>query len=314
MFFIPFGVDVTMNRWPIANWLIMAINMVVYFLQATGKITQAEAYEIANSNWNPIEMVGSCFLHASLWHLLGNMLFLWTFGNAVCAALGTWRFVLIYLVLCVLSTGVSTAMTDVGCIGASGAINGVVGIYLVLFPLNDVSCFWYCFYNWGTVEISGFWLVGLWFCFDIYGVAAGRGNIAYWAHIGGLLSGIGIGFAFDILKWTLLPPEDRCSILALASGEHQRESSRAESSAHPREALRQVLERKEKEKQAQFAQERKLRLEQNERQRREIQKHRTVSEAGPRGVRPASPRPPTPPPPPPRRQPPPDDDSPIPMD
>jgi hypothetical protein len=214
-------------------------------------------------------------------------------------------------------------MTGMPGIGASGAINGVVGMYLVLFPLNDVSVFWYCLYNWGTVEVSGFWLVALWFCFDIYGAIAGTDNIGYWAHIGGLLSGVGIGFGFDVLKWTLLAPEDRCSILALATGEYQRETKRPETRAHPREALRQVLQRKEKERQLQAAQERKLRHEQNERQRLALHKHRASPDQPPGGAsgrptgRPSAPTPPNPPPhrPAPTRRPPsPDDDSPIPLD
>ncbi len=222
MFFFPFGVDVAMGRLPFANWALIALNFFVFLMQLQGKIGEDAVMQVADGGWNPLAMLASCFLHGSVGHVLGNMLFLWTFGNPICAALGTWRYLLVYAALGIFSSAtMMVAHGEIG-IGASGAINGIVGMYLVLFPVNDVSCFWYFFYRWGVVEVSGFWLVLLWLSFDILGVIRGQDDgVGYWAHLGGVAGGIGLGFLFDVMRWTLLEPDERCSILALATERNQ---------------------------------------------------------------------------------------------
>ena len=79
-------------------------------------------------------------------------------------------------------------------IGASGAINGIVGVFLLWYPLNSSSCIYWFYIRGGTFQISSYWMILFWLMFDIWGVASGGGSVAYWAHIGGFLAGMVILF------------------------------------------------------------------------------------------------------------------------
>jgi len=226
-----------MSRWPIGNLLIIAINVVVFALQLGGGIGDETVERIGTSSWDLPAMLMSCFLHADILHLAGNMLFLWTFGNAVCAALGTWRYLVLYVAMGVISSAAAVLGYGVVGIGASGAINGIIGFYLVLFPLQDVSVFWFFFFRYGVVEVAGFWLVLLWLLFDIIGASGDADGVGYWAHIGGCAAGIAAGFLMDALGWTLLDAEEQTSILALATGRHSKPRTPDPFRGRPRDDL-----------------------------------------------------------------------------
>ena len=91
-------------------------------------------------------------------------------------------------------------------IGASGAINGVVGMVLVLYPRNEVACFWFIFMRGGMFYISSIWLILLWLAFDVWGVVTGDLGVAYRGHIGGLLGGAAV--AMLMLKTGLIETAD----------------------------------------------------------------------------------------------------------
>ncbi len=139
----------------------------------------------------PLTAVTSLFLHGGLMHLLGNMLYLWVFGDNVEDAMGHWRFLAFYL-LCGVAAGLVHVFSDPGSqiptIGASGAISGVLGAYLVLHPKARVLVpIWFI-----PVYIPAFVLLILWIVFQIFAAtAAGTdgGGVAWWAHIGGFFVG-----------------------------------------------------------------------------------------------------------------------------
>ncbi len=135
------------------------------------------------------------FLHGGWLHLLGNMLYLWVFGDNIEAALGRWRFLLFYLL-----SGVGAALlqmaifprSTVPMIGASGAIAGVLGAYLVLFPWARVLTLVPIFFFLHLVEIPALILLGLWFIVQFFSGLVdlgGMGGVAWFAHIGGFLAG-----------------------------------------------------------------------------------------------------------------------------
>ena len=150
---IPYSVDVPQNHTPVVNWLIVAAVIGAFLLQVAAITADAEAgmsieeqAEVGAispfilKGWNPLGIVGHIWLHGGLFHLVGNLIFLWVFGNAVCSKLGNLWYPPLYIGLGVLA-GVSHLLFCGGrAIGASGAINGVVGMYLVFFPENSVSC------------------------------------------------------------------------------------------------------------------------------------------------------------------------------
>jgi membrane associated rhomboid family serine protease len=138
----------------------------------------------------------SMFLHGDLLHLLGNMLFLWIFGDNVEDRLGRMRFLVFYL-LCGLAAAATqiAALPDsrVPMIGASGAISGVLGAYMLLFPAARVLTLIPIFVFLQFVRLPAILLLGLWFLYQILHslmAAPGGGGVAWFAHIGGFVTGL----------------------------------------------------------------------------------------------------------------------------
>ncbi len=139
-------------------------------------------------------LITSMFLHGGWSHLLGNMLFLWIFGNNVEDAMGSVRFLVFYLL-----SGVAAAMTHViahpdsvePMIGASGAISGVLGAYFVLHPFANIRAllFLLVFVTW--IDLPAWIFLGYWFAAQALNIlnANHESNIAWWAHFGGFLVG-----------------------------------------------------------------------------------------------------------------------------
>lgn len=127
----------------------------------------------------------SIFLHGSFWHLIANMWFLWVFGDNLEARLGHLKFLAFYL-LCGLGAGAvyALAMSDPNnaVIGASGAISGVLGGYLVLFPRNKIKAV--------LMTLPAVIYIFLWFIYQLFSTMAVDTPVAYWGHLGGFVSGI----------------------------------------------------------------------------------------------------------------------------
>lgn len=136
------------------------------------------------------------FLHGGFLHIIGNMLFLWIFGNNVEDLLGRLRYLVLYLgsgVAAALVQGMSAPDSTVPMIGASGAIAGVLGAYLMIYPRANVHCFvWIVIFFW-IVTVPAWILLGLWFAAQLIGgLSAGSTSpgVAIWAHVGGFSAGI----------------------------------------------------------------------------------------------------------------------------
>jgi len=148
----------------------------------------------------------SMFLHGGLLHLGGNMLYLWIFGDNIEDKLGHMRYLWFYVV-CGLAAGLThlgfDPGSDVPTVGASGAISGVLGAYLVLFPRARVLTVIPVFFFLQIAELSAIFVLGFWFVIQFlnglvslgYGVE-GSGGVAWWAHIGGFVAGVGIILPF----------------------------------------------------------------------------------------------------------------------
>lgn len=139
-----------------------------------------------------LTIFSSMFFHASFWHLFGNMWFLWVFGNNLEKKLGKIKFLAFYI-LC----GVSSALIylllasqkSIPAIGASGAISGVLGGYLILFPRHKIISLVPIFFFVHLVALPALIFIGIWFLYQLLYIGS-QTMVAYWAHIGGFLSGM----------------------------------------------------------------------------------------------------------------------------
>ena len=194
---IPLHVDVPMFRWPISNFvLIAAISVVsIYGFLVMGRSDFGPLEPMVLDGWSLNGMIGHMFVHADVIHLFGNMLFLWVFGNAVCAKIGNLWYPLFFLLLGLLSAMTHNVLDGSPGIGASGAINGVVGAFVILYPLNEVRCALLLGVSFPVIDLSSMWVIGAFLLFDIYGAVTDSAGVAYWAHLGGFAVGAGVMLA-----------------------------------------------------------------------------------------------------------------------
>jgi len=142
-----------------------------------------------------VSILYSMFLHGSLLHIGGNMLFLWVFGNNIEDRLGKLKFILFYLAAGIAATYAQTIVgpsSAAPLIGASGAITGVLGAYILLFPRARVRTL-IIFFLITAIDIPAIVLLGIWFAMQLLqgvGPAATSGGVAYMAHVGGFIAGM----------------------------------------------------------------------------------------------------------------------------
>lgn len=152
------------------------------------------------SQWFPRPigtLLSSMFVHANFGHLAGNMLFLYIFGDNIEDELGHVRFLLFYLLCGLAGSCVHIILglsSRVAMIGASGAISGVMGAYILLYPRARILTLVFFFFI-TLVEIPAYWFLAIWFGFQFLGGlnsigSSGMGGVAFWAHVGGFMAGL----------------------------------------------------------------------------------------------------------------------------
>jgi rhomboid family protein len=226
---LPLRDNVPTRTFPVLTVALIAVNFVVWFWELGGRGLD---FHVAKDGFYPCSVQGPCetvvvngqavahnlswiestftsmFMHGSWEHILGNMLFLWIFGNNVEDALGKVRFLLWYLAAGVVAAGAQTFVTlhfgtvrdaSIPNIGASGAIAGVLGAYFVLLPRARVLTLIFFFI---FREIPAVWFLGIWIALQAWQGGIGithpdeTGGVAVFAHIG--------GFAFGLLTVNLV--------------------------------------------------------------------------------------------------------------
>ncbi|MEM0984193.1 MAG: rhomboid family intramembrane serine protease [Planctomycetota bacterium] len=200
---LPYNVDVGLERWPIANWALIVVTCLVSLAAFPGLYGDAplEIWVLSGDGpWSSdLSLIGSVFTHADIFHLLGNMIFLFVFGNAVNAKLGHSLYIACYLLMGAFASAASAAMSANALgLGASGAISGVTGMFIVFFPRNNVSVFyWFGVLVRGVAYISSWIVIGAYFAkdfvfellFQTTGVSDGVGHAA---HLGGTFAGLAL--------------------------------------------------------------------------------------------------------------------------
>ena len=212
---IPFRDNIPSRSFPIITILIILLNTLVFFYElALGRylepfvfhygVVPAAVFAWPNSDLPvsavTLPFITSMFLHGGWLHLIGNMWYLWIFGDNIEDRLGHFTYLIFYL-LCGIGAGIVHTVlnynTTVPSIGASGAIAGVLGAYLVSYPGARVLTLIPIFIFMQIIEIPALIVLGLWFIMQFfYGAAAlaattaNAGGVAWWAHVGGFLLGM----------------------------------------------------------------------------------------------------------------------------
>lgn len=194
-------------RHPWVSWSLIATNCAI-FLASAGAVDaiQSEAIRfgvipaVLNGSFSlpadyqaipgGLTLLTYAFVHGDIWHLAGNMIFLWVFADNVEDSLGHLRFLAFYC-LSAVGAGYSQVLalpaSDIPVIGASGAIAGVVGAYFVLHPFAKV---WILAFGRIPLRLASAWIIGFWAAFQVFEVAtAAEGEIAWWTHVGGFITG-----------------------------------------------------------------------------------------------------------------------------
>jgi membrane associated rhomboid family serine protease len=146
-------------------------------------------------------LLSSMFLHGGWGHLIGNMWFLWIFGNNVEDSMGHLRFLAFYLLAGLVAAGAHTLAepgSTLPMVGASGAISAIMGAYLVLYPRARVKTLLFLFIFITVVDLPAFLYLGYWFLLQLLGTwaPAAGGGVAFWAHVGGFVAGVVLVFLF----------------------------------------------------------------------------------------------------------------------
>jgi membrane associated rhomboid family serine protease len=169
----------------------------------TGQVDRTTAIELAPGvvcvlghvpDWRTV--VTSMFMHGGWMHLLGNMWFLWIFGNNVEDSMGRARFVAFYVACGIVAAAaqvLASADSPIPMVGASGAIGGVMGAYIVLYPRVRVHMLVFLGIVFFTISVPAYFMLGYWVLLQVLGalpqLSSDAAGVAFWAHIGGFLAG-----------------------------------------------------------------------------------------------------------------------------
>ncbi len=212
---IPIGDELRSRRTPFVTWGLIGLNGLIFVVQLLLSPLQLDRMFMSlgvvpaylTDPWNhpfaAITLFTSIFLHGGWAHITGNMLYLWIFGDNVEDTLGHIGYLLFYLAAGVAANIAQVAIapsSTVPGIGASGAIAGVLGVYMVLYPRAPVRVLVPVFYFMRLVRIPSLIVLGFWFVLQLFSgvfslgsMDVASGGVAYFAHIGGFVVGLAMG-------------------------------------------------------------------------------------------------------------------------
>ncbi|HEY1685240.1 MAG TPA: rhomboid family intramembrane serine protease [Tepidisphaeraceae bacterium] len=196
------------------NWLLIFLNFIAFAFQNTLSPQVLNNLYLSPQHPHLFNFFTYAFMHASIGHILGNMLFLYIFGNNVNDKLGNLGYLAFYLAGAVFA-GVGyvvTQSTTAPVLGASGAIAAVTGAYLVLFPISNITIVYWLVFFIGRFEVSSIFFVVFFFVQDLFFSFEKTASVAHTAHVSGSIFGFTICLILLLIR---LLPRDRFDILAL---------------------------------------------------------------------------------------------------
>jgi len=218
---IPIRDAIRSKNFPIINFLIIGLNILVFLWELTQGTHLKEAFFLFGivpqrysdpglsahfttfQQWTPF--ITSMFLHGGFLHIIGNMWFLYIFGDNIEDRIGHIRY-LVFYIFCGVASGLIHLFTNwhsqMPTIGASGAISGVMGAYLLLYPRAKILTLIPIFFFLQFFEIPAFIFLGYWLLLQLFSASltpSHVGGVAWWAHIGGFVSGLIFVKIFDVI-------------------------------------------------------------------------------------------------------------------
>ncbi len=212
--FFPYGDDrIHGGSYPLLSYGFLAFNVLIFFYQSSLSVEELEVFfqhyscipAYIQEGHHLSTLFTSMFLHGSLMHLLGNMLFLWVFADNIEATIGHGRFLLFYLGGGVVASLVHVYVnvdSTVPTLGASGAISAVLGAYLVMFPHSRIKVLVFLIFILRQITVPALLFLGIWIVIQIGSAYQSTyedlegGGTAWFAHLGGLVFGVVMGFVF----------------------------------------------------------------------------------------------------------------------
>jgi membrane associated rhomboid family serine protease len=216
---LPISDDNPRQRTPVVTILFIVVNVAAFMFELSRGLQQTTldyglipSFFLHGSRYGVIDQLGqmerqevparvtlftSMFLHGGFLHILGNMWFLWIFGDNVEDSMGRVRYFLFYI-LCGVIAGLTQVLASpdstLPMVGASGAIAGVLGAYLILFPRARVRCLWVLVIFVTTIWLPAWLLLGMWFLSQFF--VPGEAGVASMAHVGGFVAGMALAKLF----------------------------------------------------------------------------------------------------------------------
>jgi membrane associated rhomboid family serine protease len=223
--FLPIRTDSPLRRTPYMNFALIAANFICYIIQQSLGRQKIAPFVLNHANLHLYSYFTYQFLHGDPWHIIGNMLFLYIFGNNVNDKLGNLGYLAFYLAGGVFAGIGFVVMSGTSVIGASGAVAAITGAYLVLFPRSHITIL-YFFFLIGTYEVPCIWFIAFFFAQDVVLNmihVAGMQNVAHTAHIAGTMFGFAV--CISLLAARMLP-RDQFDIVALIQRWNRRRTYR----------------------------------------------------------------------------------------
>lgn len=207
MFIFPYNRDNSVEKIPWVVVSLIVVNSALLLLTWLDGPALFMKYGFTPAHPQVSTAFTSMFLHAGFWHVFGNMWFLWMFGNKVESVFGRWIFSLVYLA-CGLGGDLLhylfNSTSTIPCVGASGAISGIVGCFFVLYPkANFDLVFYFRFWTLKTIHTYTGVAVGVWIAeqalLGMLSLKLKSLSVAFWAHVGGFTVGVAVGLAAILL-------------------------------------------------------------------------------------------------------------------
>lgn len=231
MFIIPIEKDNPTTSTPYCVGTLIVLNIIIFIASYViyDHASFVKNYGFIPSNYTYFTIFSSMFLHVGIWHILGNIFFLYMYGDNVEDVLGPILFFIVYILCGLAGTALHYSFnmeSIIPCVGASGAISGIVGLYMIFFPNAHVDIdFYISHWSLGEIHTNAFGAILAWFGMQtLLGLLLAYFSdlqiirIAFWAHVGGLLAGFILGIFFKLIGFEAKIPNEKYVITRKTDG------------------------------------------------------------------------------------------------